>query len=83
MDKLIIDTYKPGDRVMGLCKGDLKVAGLDGKKGTIKKEYLNNVFSVEFDEFFAYGHTCDGSCKDEYGWYCEASEIVKITEGNI
>jgi hypothetical protein len=67
-----------GDRVVGLGKGDVKSAGLEGKTGTVKQKHLNNVYSVEFDEPFDYGHTCDGACKDEYGWYCHETEIMKI-----
>jgi hypothetical protein len=69
---------KPGDRVEVIKK---YVNVTVGMKGVIK-DYIPNLCSVEMDNSFDGGHTCDGRCKDGHG-YCIPESYLKLIQQEI
>lgn len=70
---------KVGDRVIGVGKVDGK--NIDGLEGTIKaidKDLIRS-FAIEFDKNID-GHSCEGRCKINHGWYVSEGYIKPINE---
>lgn len=73
---------KIGDRVKVIITEDYAIPGMIG---TIKgREYLGDGrFQVEFDNKFAFAHTCAGLCKDGYGHNVPEEKLELINKTTI
>jgi hypothetical protein len=62
--------FKVGDRV-----------STEYGKGTIKFiDDDSTPYAVEYDEKLYFGHSCDGNCKDSYGYWRKEEQLTLIEE---
>jgi len=78
--------FKVGDRVVA-TSSDICGLNLKGKVGTIVETILLKSgivygLGVEFDNHI-YGHSCNHSAKEGYGWYGASRDFSLIHEKEI
>lgn len=73
-------TFNIGDRVM--ATGVIDWNDLSGKYGVVIAYHPTGVpnIGVQFDEKINDGHSCDGSGKNGFCWYCDKDNLEIVVD---